>query len=63
MILAVVIMAVKYCGKWFILHVVFGEINADVMGHANTYLVIVTASIPFIALYNAGAAVFRAMGN
>lgn len=63
MILAVVIMAVIYCGKWFILHVVFGEINADVMGHANTYLVIVTASIPFIALYNAGAAVFRAMGN
>ena len=62
-ILAVVIMAVIYCGKWFILHVVFGEINADVMGHANTYLVIVTASIPFIALYNAGAAVFRAMGN
>ena len=32
MILAVVIMAVIYCGKWFILHVVFGEINADVMG-------------------------------
>ena len=63
MILAVVIMAVIYGGKWFILHVVFGEINADVMGHANTYLVIVTASIPFIALYNAGAAVFRAMGN
>lgn len=63
MILAVVIMAVIYCGKWFILHVVFGEINADVMGNANTYLVIVTASIPFIALYNAGAAVFRAMGN
>ena len=63
MILAVVIMAVIYCWKWFLLHVVFGEINADVMGHANTYLVIVTASIPFIALYNAGAAVFRAMGN
>ena len=62
-ILAVVIMAVIYCGKWFVLHVVFGQINADVMGHADTYLMIVTASIPFIALYNAGAAIFRAMGN
>ena len=62
-ILAVVIMAVIYCGKWVVLHVVFGQINADVMGHADTYLMIVTASIPFIALYNAGAAIFRAMGN
>lgn len=62
-ILAVVIMALIYCGKWFILHVVFGQIDADVMAHANTYLLIVTASIPFIALYNAGAAIFRVMGN
>ena len=62
-ILAVVIMVIIYCGKWFVLHVVFGQIDVDVMGHANTYLLIVTASIPFIALYNAGAALFRAMGN
>ena len=33
------------------------------MHHADVYLMIVTASIPFIALYNAGAAIFRAMGN
>lgn len=33
------------------------------MEHANTYLLIVTASIPFIALYNGGAAIFRAMGD
>ena len=31
--------------------------------YANTYLLIVTASIPFIAIYNGGAAVFRVMGN
>ena len=42
---------------------VFGQIDAEVMGHANTYLLIVTASIPFIALYNGGAAIFRTMGN
>ncbi len=62
-IMAVLIMALIYCGKWFILHVVFGQIDAEVMGHANTYLLIVTASVPFIALYNAGAAIFRIMGN
>lgn len=62
-IMAVLIMALIYCGKWFILHVVFGQIDAEVMGHANTYLRIVTASVPFIALYNAGAAIFRIMGN
>lgn len=62
-IVAVGIMAVIYCGKWFILHVVFGSIAPDVMGYANTYLLIVSASIPFMALYNAGAAIFRAMGN
>lgn len=61
--IALVIMVLVYCGKWFILHIVFGAIDADVMVHANTYLMIVTASIPFIALYNAGAATFRMMGN
>ena len=49
--------------KYWILHGVFGQIEADVMHHAEVYLLIVTASIPFIALYNGGAAVFRAMGN
>ncbi|WP_343208212.1 MATE family efflux transporter [Anaerolentibacter hominis] len=61
--LAVAVMLLVYAGKYFILHVVFGQIAPDVMGHANTYLLIVSMSIPFIALYNAGAALFRAMGN
>lgn len=60
---AVVLMAILYSGKWFVLHVVFGSIDADVMQHANIYLMIVAASIPFMALYNAGAAIFRAMGD
>lgn len=60
---AVVITVVVYLGKGFILHNVFGHITSEVRGHANTYLLIVSASIPFIALYNGGAAIFRAMGN
>ncbi len=62
-ILAVFIMIFMYILKQFILTKVFGSIDAEVMGHANTYLLIVSASIPFIALYNAGAAIFRSMGN
>lgn len=57
------ITAIVYLGRNFILHSVFGAIDADVMSSANTYLMIATASIPFIALYNGGAAIFRAMGN
>ncbi len=62
-VFSLVIMAIVYAGKWFILHVVFGQIEPDVMRNCNTYLMIVTASIPFLAVYNAGAAMYRAMGD
>lgn len=61
--LAAVITAALYAVKYLILHGLFGSIEADVMAYANTYFIIVEASIPFIALYNAGAALFRVMGN
>jgi len=60
---SVLIMAAVYLCKWFFLHVVFGRIEPQVMEYANIYLMIVTASIPFIALYNCGAAIFRVQGN
>lgn len=62
-LLAAGITAALYLAKSLILHGLFGEIEADVMAYANTYFIIVEASIPFIALYNAGAALFRVMGN
>ena len=60
---SLVIMLLLYACKWFVLHVVFGQIESQVMKYADTYLMIVTASIPFIALYNCGAALFRVQGN
>lgn len=60
---SVLIMTAVYLGKWFILHIIFGRIQPDVMAYADTYLMIVTASIPFIAVYNAAAAIFRVQGN
>ncbi len=61
--LSVVIMAGIYACKNFILNVVFGNIEPGVMHNAEIYLMIVTASIPFIAIYNGCAALFRIMGN
>ena len=61
-LIALFVMIIVYVLKNFILHTVFGQIEDDVANYANTYLLIVSASIPFIGMYNAGAAIFRAMG-
>lgn len=62
-VLALAITALTYGGKNLILNGIFGKIEPDVMENAEIYLLIVSASIPFIALYNGGAALFRAMGD
>lgn len=62
-VLSILVMAACYIFRNFILNTVFGDIDADVMHNSRVFLLIVSASIPFIALYNAGAAVFRVMGN
>ncbi len=41
----------------------FGAIDADVKQAGLLYLQITAFSFPFIALYNAGAAIFRSVGN
>lgn len=61
--LSLVVMTACYLCRNFILHQVFGNIDDDVMYNSRIFLLIVTSSIPFIALYNAGAAIFRVMGN
>ena len=60
-VLSVAVMALLYLGKGFVLHTVFGKIDAEVMWNTDRYYSIVMASVPFIALYNAGAALFRTM--
>ncbi|MCI5650142.1 MAG: MATE family efflux transporter [Fusicatenibacter sp.] len=62
-LISVVIMGLLYLLKPFILHVVFGHITAEVEYNCNIYLMIVAASIPFLAVYNGGAAIFRAQGD
>ncbi len=46
-----------------ILNLFFGRIEEDVMSNAILYLIISAVSFPFLAIYNACAALFRSMGN
>ena len=55
--------ALLYLFRTQILTVMFGHIEPDVMAATNTYYLYVMASIPGIALYNGGAALFRTMGH
>jgi putative MATE family efflux protein len=60
---SVAITILIYIVKPFILNGLFGNLSDDVRADADTYLTITGLSIPFLALYNAGAAIFRTMGN
>ena len=60
---SLVVAAVVVVGRHAILRVIFGSIDADVMRYAETYFLLSALSYPFIGLYNAGAALFRAQGN
>jgi putative MATE family efflux protein len=46
-----------------ILTALFGKVEIDVMNACITYIVISALSYPFIAIYNAGASLFRSMGK
>ena len=45
------------------LRLFYGTIEADVLDAGVRYLKVTAISYPFLALYNAGAAIFRSMGN
>lgn len=62
-LLAAVIGAVVLVGNRWILQFVFGRVEPAVMENATTYFWLSALSYPFIAVYNAGAALFRSMGN
>ena len=60
---ALVIMAVCLAFHKGLLAALFGSIEADVMRNAEIYFLISALSYPFLAMYNASAALLRSMGN
>ena len=58
-ILSTVLMIIVIIFRQFLIGLLFGQIEVDVWANADVYLYIVALSIPFIAIYNAGAAIFR----
>jgi putative MATE family efflux protein len=60
---SIVIAALTVIFRKGFLGLLFGKIEADVMDAAIIYLVISAISFPFLGVYNACAALFRAMGK
>lgn len=61
--IGIVMMAAVCLWRSPLLHLLFGSTEKAVMDSALIYFLISAFSYPFIAVYNAGAALFRAQGN
>ena len=62
-LIALVICGISFFGNRRILHLVYGSVEEQVMTYAAEYFFITSLSFPFLGIYNAGAALFRVMGN
>lgn len=60
---SVIIAVIAVAGNRSLLLLVFGRTEDAVMNNAVIYFRITALSYPFLAVYNAGAALFRSMGN
>lgn len=60
---SVVLMALLFFTRYGILRGFFGSITAEVMREAGLYFTITVFSVPALAIYEAGIAVLRAMGD
>lgn len=60
---ALVLAAVLLLFRDALLPAIFGNLDAPVMKSARIYLLLTALSFPFLAVYNACAAMFRSMGN
>lgn len=62
-IFSVLVSALVLIGNEGMLRLMFGKVESDVMQACITYLKISAYSYPALAVYNAGAALFRSMGK
>ncbi len=61
--LSAVVMLICLIANGAILSLLFGKVEPAVMQNCQIYFYWTALSYPFIAIYNSGAALFRAMGN
>lgn len=62
-VISVSVMALCLIFRHPLLHLIFGKVEPAVMEASQTYFLVTALSYPFIALFNANAAFFRAEGN
>ncbi|GHV51578.1 putative transporter YisQ [Spirochaetia bacterium] len=62
-LISVFIMIFTFFLRRPLISIIYGSIGADVMEAAGTYFMITCLSYPVLAIYNANAALFRAVGN
>lgn len=55
--------AFSLIGTRSLLSAVFGSVSDEVMDSAVLYFTVTSLSFPFLGIYNAGAAIFRSVGN
>jgi putative MATE family efflux protein len=63
LVLSMTLLAVCLIGRERLLRFIFGQVEDGVMAGCLVYFLITVLSYPFLALFNAGAAFFRAGGN
>jgi putative MATE family efflux protein len=59
--LLMTLVAILFCRP--IISMIYGNIESDVMESASIYFLITASSYPFLAMFNANAALFRSVGN
>lgn len=62
-IFSFILMIIVLIFRSTIIGLLFGSIEADVWINTDKYLIIAAFSIPFIAIFNVGGAIFRTTGN
>ena len=62
-ILSIIMVIFVLFAKSFLISFFFGQIDSDVFDVSSIYLSYMAISIPFIAIYNSGAAIFRTIGK
>lgn len=60
---AALVMLFALIFRQHLLALIFGDIDSKIMDSALSYFIATALAYPFMAVYNAGAALFRSMGN